>query len=63
MYSVFKTVLIFLIGVAVLLGGGATLIANESLNLRIIGGLTMFIGMAISILSGIFDSKRTKRKK
>ena len=63
MYSVLKTVLVFLIGVAVLLGGGATLIANESLNLRIIGGLTMFIGMAIAILSGIFEGKRTNRKK
>ena len=63
MYSVLKTVLVFLIGVAVLLGGGAVLIANESLNLRIIGGLTMFIGLAISILSGIFDGKRTNRKK
>lgn len=63
MFSVLKTVLVFLIGVSVFIIGGAVLIANEALNLRIIGGLTMFIGMAIAILSGIFEGKRTNRKK
>ena len=63
MFSVLKTVLVFLIGVSVFIIGGAVLIANESLNLRIIGGLSMFIGMSISILSGIFEAKRHKRKK
>lgn len=61
MTKIFKTILTFLAGVAIFLIGGAVLSANDSLNNEFLGGSLMFVGLSISILSGIFEAKTRKK--
>lgn len=63
MVKAMQTVLIFLIGVSVLIFGGAVVCANQAKNLVILGGALMFIGGAIVVLSGIFERKRKPKRK